>query len=189
MNDKPSILLVDDQAQNFELLEAFLAPQGYEVLVAGSGEETLEKLSANPIDKMELLARIRFLLKVKAYNDPLGKYRDESELEVARRIEDLKPAQLDPPEWEIMKRHRVIGAKILKGSKAEYIGISGTIALCRHERGDDSGYPKGLKGKHFDSGMVGASYAIKDEILAIRESCGDEARPGADSRRGAPNVR
>jgi putative two-component system response regulator len=45
------------------------------------------------------------------------------------------------------------------------------------------------KGKHFDPDVVGAFYAIKDEILAIRESYGDKARPGADSQRGAPNVR
>jgi putative two-component system response regulator len=360
MKEKPSILVVDDQAQNIALLEAFLAPQGYEVLMAGSGEEALEKLSVNPIDlvlldvimpgmdgftltrrirqdsanlllpivlvtalrdtedrikgieagcddfiskpidKMELLARVRSLLKVKAYNDLLGNYRTELELEVARRTEDLKralerikdasletiyrlsvaseyrdedtgahimrvsrysaaiarqmgldastvesilyavpmhdvakigipdqilmkPAKLDPAEWEIMKQHTVIGAKILEGSKAEYISIAETIALCHHEKWDGSGYPKGLKGKdipvtariaaiadvfdalvskrpykeafvveralaiidegngrHFDPDVVAAFYAVKDEILAIKESYGDEARPGAD---------
>jgi putative two-component system response regulator len=360
MKEKPSILVVDDQAQNIELLEAFLAPQGYAVIVAGSGEEALEKLSANPIDlvlldvimpgmdgfaltrrirqdsanlllpivlvtalretedrvkgieagcddfiskpidKMELLARVRSLLKVKAYNDLLGNYRGELELEVARRTEDLKralerikdasletiyrlsvaseyrdastgahimrvsryaaaiarklgldestvesvlyavpmhdvgkigipdrilmkPATLDSAEREIMKRHTFIGAKILEGSKEEYISIAETIALCHHEKWDGSGYPNGLrgkdipitarvaaiadvfdalvsrrpykepfgveramaiidegKGKHFDPDVVAAFHAVRDEILAIRESYGDEARPGAD---------
>jgi len=50
MKDKSVILVVDDQFQNNELLEAYLVPQGYEVVKAGSGEEALEKLSNNQID-------------------------------------------------------------------------------------------------------------------------------------------
>ncbi len=50
MNDKPVILAVDDQFQNIELLEAFLVPQGYEIVRAASGKEALEKLSGNRID-------------------------------------------------------------------------------------------------------------------------------------------
>lgn len=50
MKDKPKILVVDDQFQNIELLEAFLAPQGYEILKANSGEEALEKLAQKQID-------------------------------------------------------------------------------------------------------------------------------------------
>jgi DNA-binding response OmpR family regulator len=50
MKDKPVILVVDDQLQNIELLEAHLVPQGYEVVKAASGEEALGKLSGNQID-------------------------------------------------------------------------------------------------------------------------------------------
>ena len=50
MEDKPVILAVDDQFQNIELLEAFLIPQGYEIVRAASGKEALEKLSTNQID-------------------------------------------------------------------------------------------------------------------------------------------
>jgi len=50
MKDKPVILVVDDQFQNIELLEAYLVPQGYEIIEALSGEEALEKLSHNSID-------------------------------------------------------------------------------------------------------------------------------------------
>jgi putative two-component system response regulator len=368
MKGKPSILVVDDQAQNVELLEAILAPRGYEVFKAGSGEEALVRLSADPIDlvlldvimpgmdgfeltrriredkgnhllpivlvtalsgtedrikgieagcddfiskpidKMELLARVRSLLKVKAYNDLLGNYRDELELEVERRTEDLKralerikdasletiyrlsvaseyrdettgahimrvsryaaaiarglgldastvesilyavpmhdlgkigipdhiltkPSTLDQSEWETMKLHTIIGAKILEGSKAEYISIAETIALCHHEKWDGSGYPNGLKGKdipitariaaiadvfdslvsrrpykepfsldrafeiiekgkgtHFDPDVVAAFFELKEEILAIKENHGDDARPGADRAQGAGHV-
>ena len=50
MKDKPVILVVDDQPQNIELLEAYLAPQGYEIINATSGDEALLKLSGNKID-------------------------------------------------------------------------------------------------------------------------------------------
>ncbi len=50
MKYKPVILVVDDQFQNIELLEAYLAPQGYEIVKAASGQEALGKLSGNQID-------------------------------------------------------------------------------------------------------------------------------------------
>jgi len=50
MKDKPVILVVDDQPQNIELIEAYLVPQGYEIVKAATGEEALEKLSGNQID-------------------------------------------------------------------------------------------------------------------------------------------
>jgi response regulator RpfG family c-di-GMP phosphodiesterase len=50
MKDKPLILVVDDQIQNIELLEAHLEPQGYKIIKASNGEEALEKLSSNQID-------------------------------------------------------------------------------------------------------------------------------------------
>ena len=283
MKAKPVILIVDDQPQNIELLEAYLVPQGYEIVKAANGEEALEKLSGSqidmilldvmmpgmdgfevtrrvrqdnknrllpiilitalretedrvkgieagcddfiskPVDKMELLARVQSLLKVKAYNDLMSNYQKELESEVTGRTEELKraferikaasldtiyrlsmaseykdentgahikrmsrysaavarrmgldentvetilyaapmhdlgkigipdlilvkPAKLDPVEWEIMKLHTVIGAKILKGSDAEFIKLGETIAQHHHEKWDGSGYPGGLKG-------------------------------------------
>ncbi|MDD5408626.1 MAG: response regulator [Candidatus Omnitrophica bacterium] len=50
MKDKPVILVVDDQFQNIELLEAYLVPQGYEIVKASSGQEAFEKISKNQID-------------------------------------------------------------------------------------------------------------------------------------------
>ena len=149
MKDKTVILVVDDQPQNIDLLEAYLAPNGYEIVTAVSGEEALRKLSGNqidlilldimmpgmngfevtrrvrqnhplrllpimlvtalheakdrvmgieagcddfiskPVDKMELLSRVRSLLKIKDYNDLISNYREELESEVTRRTEEL----------------------------------------------------------------------------------------------------
>jgi CheY-like chemotaxis protein len=39
------ILIADDNAQNCELLEAFLSAEGYEITMAGDGQSTLEAVS------------------------------------------------------------------------------------------------------------------------------------------------
>jgi PAS domain S-box-containing protein len=148
MKNKPVILVVDDNPQNIELLEAHLVAQGYEIVIAANGEEALGKIAGNqidlilldvimpgmdgfevtrrvrqddmhrllpiilvtvlwekedrvkgieagcddfiskPVDKVELLARVRSLLKVKAYNDLMSNYREELESEVTRRIKE-----------------------------------------------------------------------------------------------------
>src|SRR4030043_265779 len=43
---------------------------------------------SKPVDKMELLARVRSLLKVKAYNDLTSNYRKDLESEVTRRTKE-----------------------------------------------------------------------------------------------------
>ncbi|MFA5859608.1 MAG: adenylate/guanylate cyclase domain-containing protein [Elusimicrobiota bacterium] len=50
MRDKPVILVVDDQPQNIELIEAYLYPQGCEIIKALNGEKALEILSNHKID-------------------------------------------------------------------------------------------------------------------------------------------
>ena len=72
MKDKPVILVVDDQLQNIELLEAHLVTQGYEIIPAESGEEALEKLSGNHVDlvlldvKMPGMSGFEVLAKLRA---------------------------------------------------------------------------------------------------------------------------
>ena len=177
MKDKPVILVVDDQPENIELLEAYLVPQGYEIVKAANGEEALGKLSDNqidlilldvmmpgmdgfevtrrirqdevhrllpiilvsvlretedrikgieagcddfisyPVDKMELLARVRSLLKVKAYNDLMSNYQKELESEVTRRTEELKQA-LENLQQDITARKRTEAA--LRESEEKY---------------------------------------------------------------------
>ena len=47
---KARVLVVDDQPANIRLLEAILAPRGYDVATATSGEEALETISQTPVD-------------------------------------------------------------------------------------------------------------------------------------------
>jgi putative two-component system response regulator len=77
----------------------------------------------------------------------------------------MKPAKLDPAEWEIMKQHTVIGAKILKGSDAEIIQLGEVIAMSHHEKWDGSGYPHKLKGLEIP--LAGRITAVADVFDAL----------------------
>ncbi|MFH1414987.1 MAG: hybrid sensor histidine kinase/response regulator [Elusimicrobiota bacterium] len=143
---KQSILIVDDEKKNLDLLEAFLTPHGYEVIKAVSGESCLDTLNnrkdiglalldvmmpgkdgyavcreikeneetkflpvvmvtslgekddkirsidagaddflTKPVDKHELSARVKSLLRIKTLHDDL-----EKSYEDLKRVEQLK---------------------------------------------------------------------------------------------------
>ena len=57
-----------------------------------------------------------------------------------------KPGKLTPAEFETMKTHTLIGARMLEGSQSAILAMARDIALCHHERWDGTGYPQGLSG-------------------------------------------
>ena len=77
----------------------------------------------------------------------------------------LKPGKLDPGEWEIMKQHTTIGARILGGSTSELLEAGEIIALSHHEWWDGSGYPQGLAGE--DIPIMGRICAVADVFDAM----------------------
>ncbi len=77
----------------------------------------------------------------------------------------LKPGKLDLCEWEVIKKHTVIGAEILRGSDAEFIQQAEAIALTHHEKWDGSGYPRGLRGLEIP--LAGRIVAIADVFDAL----------------------
>ena len=58
----------------------------------------------------------------------------------------LKPGKLSEREFEHMKAHTTIGARILSGGKSRLLRLAEEIALSHHERWDGEGYPLGLAG-------------------------------------------
>ncbi|AUB81964.1 HD domain-containing phosphohydrolase [Candidatus Thiodictyon syntrophicum] len=59
----------------------------------------------------------------------------------------LKPGALTPDEWEIMKRHTTMGARILGQGTSPYLRMGAEIARSHHERWDGGGYPHGTRGE------------------------------------------
>jgi putative nucleotidyltransferase with HDIG domain len=74
---------------------------------------------------------------------------DVGKLAIPDRILD-KPGALDPYEWEFMRRHTLIGQRILEGAPA--LRDVGELVRSSHERVDGQGYPDGLRGTEIPAG-------------------------------------
>src|SRR5688500_12582851 len=76
----------------------------------------------------------------------------------------LKPGPLTPEEFERVKEHAVIGAKILAGSDTPLLQIAEEIAMTHHEKWDGTGY-HGLSGQNIP--LVGRIVALADVFDAL----------------------
>jgi putative two-component system response regulator len=77
----------------------------------------------------------------------------------------LKPGKLTESEFETIKTHTKIGAKLLSRSKSKILQMAEEIALTHHEKFNGKGYPNQLKG--MDIPISGRIVAITDVFDAI----------------------
>lgn len=76
-----------------------------------------------------------------------------------------KPGKLEGNDWEIMKSHAEIGAKILQKSPQKIFQVAADISLGHHEKWDGTGYPNGLSGE--DIPLVARITTIADVFDAL----------------------
>jgi diguanylate cyclase (GGDEF)-like protein len=77
----------------------------------------------------------------------------------------LKRDRLTVSEYELMKDHTQIGARILSGGRSKILRLAEEIALTHHEHFDGSGYPRGLVGEGIP--MSGRIVAVADVLDAL----------------------
>ena len=66
---------------------------------------------------------------------------------------------LTPEEFDVVKTHTAIGARILSGSRSPLIQMAEEIALTHHERWDGAGY----------GGLIGNAIPISGRITAVAD--------------------
>ncbi len=78
----------------------------------------------------------------------------------------LKPGQLTPEEWTIMKTHAQLGSEAIElaerdaAETVEFLSLAKEIARWHHEKWDGSGYPDGL---------IGDAIPISARIMALSD--------------------
>jgi putative two-component system response regulator len=80
-----------------------------------------------------------------------------------------KPGPLDEREWEVMRRHPLIGAEILGVHQSGLLAMASRIALAHHEKWDGSGYPQGLAGENIPiEARIVAIADVFDALTSVR---------------------
>jgi two-component system, cell cycle response regulator len=126
--------------------------QSVDVLISALNERDsqLAHHLADVADLAEAVAR-----RLNVPTDDLHKIRQAAELHDVGKLaipEQIlsKPGSLNEEEWEFVKRHTVIGQRIL--ASAPTLDGAADIVRSTHERWDGNGYPDGLAGNEIPLG-------------------------------------
>jgi putative two-component system response regulator len=84
-----------------------------------------------------------------------------------------KLGALDSHEFDIMKDHARIGARILSGSSDALLNMAQSIALTHHEWWDGSGYPSGLSGER----AYKKAWPLDATIIQLKKQSGKQFDP------------
>lgn len=182
--NQTKILESQVKARTEELQEALTLSKEaeYEISIRlGRASEFRDLETGGHIKRMshysELLARLYGLDKEESelvrYAAPL---HDIGKVGIPDKIL-LKPGRFEPHEFEIMKQHSTIGAKMLEGAERfPVINAGRIIALQHHEKWDGTGYPNALVGQ--DIHIYARIITVADVFDALSSArCYKEAMP------------
>jgi hypothetical protein len=103
----------------------------------------------------------------------------------------LKPGRLSEEEFEVVKTHALLGARVVSGGESELLEVAERIVRHHHERWDGTGYPDALAGE--DIPVVARIAAVADvfDVLVHErpykdswsvEAAAEEIRKGAGTQ-------
>ncbi len=72
----------------------------------------------------------------------------------------LKPGRLTAEEFEVVKTHAVLGARVLAGGESDLLQTAERVVRSHHERWDGAGYPDGL---------AGAAIPVEARLVAVAD--------------------
>ena len=167
-----------------------------------STDVLLKVLSERSVDLQEHITGVARLAEMAA--ERLGLPRHEvKRIALAAELHDVgktaipdtilhKPGKLDAEEWEFMRRHTLIGERIIRAAPA--LAHTADLVRSSHERFDGDGYPDGLEGSAiplgasiisvcdaFDAMVSERPYRhampVADAIAELRRCSGTQFRP------------
>jgi hypothetical protein len=103
----------------------------------------------------------------------------------------LKPGKLSDEEFEVVKTHALLGARVLAGRTSELYEVAERIVRHHHERWDGAGYPDGLAGEEIPAVARIAHVADVFDVLVHErpykdswsvEDAAEEIRKGAGTQ-------
>ena len=75
----------------------------------------------------------------------------------------FKPGPLTDAEWELMRRHPIVGWEVLR--HVDFLGDARLVVRNHHERWDGTGYPDGLAGAAIP--LAARVFAVSDALDAM----------------------